>query len=451
MKPFRKAGMLSLWVILTFCSQVLVTCSSPADTTKLKSATSVLLDTPQACFDYQFTITDEHGTENVDEPRWNTTSYIQMAHNPTENCAPPREQREILNGLFNITGFPPDEQDHLEAALLEAMYLIKHTAEILTTAAMQNQYPSSAFLRYFPSEDEPVVRKVMLQLAVQLGLIHRDSKLLERDLLTTKHDLLPLQIIHGSAAPPELCEPGVAAGMISVGNGKQEMIICGGPRVMLTDISCEEIGLFLDNGNVFQDTYVAMLLHELFHWGLFHDVLPQRLEDNAFAYDSDWYGSDERRDIIDLQVILRRRPLPVIVTPGYGPWAAQIIRQNASNVAIYNDDNYISFIAEEYLRRFRCFPFDFPDHPDLTISKQGADLPADQILCEPATPWTSGNHSIILCFAQIVIAVIIYVLGLIHAYNDTRRRAREVALMARTTTIDIDDILESCGLQSLSS
>lgn len=331
--------------------RVLVTCCSTSKATNFKPATTILLDTPQVCFARQVDSIDTRASK----------AKLIMAQHPKKQCAPPHKQRDGLHQIFHVLStFSPSVRDQVKAGLLEAMYLVQHGADMAT----RRKGLSQSFLRYFHGKDLSIVRNVLLQLSVEAGL-NQESDCQGNGKPLQKQFSPRLLIV-----PDESCEKGNIAYMDESGPlhpaaGKQHMGLCLQHirkhirQKSLTDISCDQIGTHLTDGGSFEQTMTYVVLHELLHWNIFQIWLPTRLSEQDVMLFGQADSKNSRNRIWDLPIDFPKRPHNE-TTKAYGPWAAQKLRRNHPRLAIYNVDNYVNFLVEEYFQ-YKCDPVKFED------------------------------------------------------------------------------------------
>lgn len=331
--------------LLTICLQLCGGTGKPDRALEFKSATYVLLERPQVCLASHFWHTYK-SPDTSERTAWHRKNTIIMAEKPTIDCVPVEQQSEIVKRTFVIShDFKYIIRDRIEAAILESMYLVQEGIGVME----RSNSLSSSFLRYFPANDAHVVRKVLLQLSTELGVMQEEDYHSNNIMTATRKvnaNLLP--IVPGNLGPS------VQAYMAHTNYDKnQHMGICADleRRPTLTDCACSDFGDTLTRDDPFEATPVKTILHELMHWNLYEDWLPSRLSDDDPIYGDLLRGYGQRR-IIDIPVLLPENPVKRMVT-AYGPWAAQQLRRSQPHLAIYNADNYVHFLGEKLLQR-RC-------------------------------------------------------------------------------------------------
>lgn len=101
----------------------------------------------------------------------------------------------------------------------------------------------------------------------------------------------------------------------------------------LTNARCCEIGRSLtEQQGLSWHSLGVILAHELFHWGVFKEILPGRMNIGDRILNSSIVGGH---------------------CVAYGPWAAQELRRTEPWKMVANADSYAMFLTEELFQR-RC-------------------------------------------------------------------------------------------------
>lgn len=111
----------------------------------------------------------------------------------------------------------------------------------------------------------------------------------------------------------------------------------------LTNARCCEIGRSLtEQQGLSWHSLGVILAHELFHWGVFKEILPGRMNIGDRILNSSIVGGH---------------------CVAYGPWAAQELRRTEPWKMVANADSYAMFLTEELFQR-RCRTINgFSDSP----------------------------------------------------------------------------------------